>query len=244
MNFKLKLSIILFTCFLVSSAQAQECYLQIDGKEILDPHAVSSLAFSLISSHVEPLAEMPAGGIKASENDCIYKVSVNKDQEKIFLALNGRNYNGTGISQLKGLEGIHQALLVALKLIEQPKIVKSSKVVKPCDENSDVIDYNCPKSLNQARGVAIISYQCMENPCAPQSILKLRATDVAKLVAMSELSKLLGVNVQTLQSVKSGRMSKNEIQTISGAVLKGVRFAEPVVEGDEVSIVVTAKVEQ
>ena len=61
---------------------------------------------------------------------------------------------------------------------------------------------------------------------------------------MSELSKLLGVNVQTLQSVKSGRMSKNEIQTFSGAVLRGVRFAEPVIEGDEVSIVVTAKVEQ
>ena len=80
MNFKLKFTIILFICFLVSSAQAQECYLQIDGKEILDPHAVSSLAFSLISSHVEPLAEMPAGGIKASENDCIYIVSVNKDQ--------------------------------------------------------------------------------------------------------------------------------------------------------------------
>ena len=230
--------LIIFISFLIFSVKAQACYLQIAGKEPLDIQVVHSLAFSLISTHVEHLKQMPAGGIKASENDCIYIVSVNKDQEKIFLALNGRKYNGTGVSQLKGLEGVHQALLVALKLIEPPK------VVKPCDENSDVIDYNCPKSLNQARGVAIISYQCMETPCAPQSILKLRAIDVAKLVAMSELSKLLGVNVQTLQSVKSGRMIKNEIQTVSGAVLRGVRFAEPVFEGDEVSIVVTAKVEQ
>ena len=236
--------LIILISFLFVSFKAQACYLQIDGKEPLDIQAVHSLAFSLISTHVEPLEEMPAGGIKASETDCIYKVSVNKDQEKIFLALNGRKYNGTGVSQIEGLEGIHQALLVALKLIKQPKLLKPSKEVKPCDENSDVIDYNCPKSLNQAMGVAIISYQCMEDPCAPQSILKLRAIDVAKLVAMSELSKLLGVNVQTLQSVKSGRMSKNEIQTVSGAVLRGVRFSEPVIEGDEVSIVATAKVEK
>lgn len=72
-------------------------------------------------------------------------------------------------------------------------------------------------------------------------MLKIRATDVAKLVALDELSKIIGVSIQSMQSVKAGRISKSEIETKSGGVLKGVKFSEPIFEGDQVSVTATAE---
>ena len=93
-----------------------------------------------------------------------------------------------------------------------------------------------------AKGVASISHQCVKNPCARRSILKMRAIDVAKLYAMDELSKLLGVTVNSLKVTSKGKITKNQIKTRSGGLLKGVRFSDPVFKGDEVSIEVTAEV--
>ena len=229
---------ILILSFSFIALQTQACYLQTEAPEKFDLKAVHSIAFSLISAHVETLDEMPIGGLKPSPEDCFYKVSVNQDQEKIFLSVSGRKFSGTGVSQLIGIEGVHQALLVALQRI------KPELKTQFCNEYENLLPEQCGKGLNRATGIASISYQCVEEPCPPQSVLKLRATDVAKLVALDELSKILGVNVQSLKAVKSGRISKNEIETQSGGVLKGVRFSEPVFQGDEVSIVVTAKIEK
>ena len=82
----------------------------------------------------------------------------------------------------------------------------------------------------------------MKNPCARKSVLTLRAIDVAKLYAMDELSKLLGVTVNSLKVTSKGKITKNQIETRSGGLLKGVRFSDPVFKGDEVSIEVTAEV--
>jgi hypothetical protein len=98
------------------------------------------------------------------------------------------------------------------------------------------------QNIFSATGVASISHQCVKHPCARQSILKLKATDVAKLYAMDELSKLLGVTVNSLKVTSKGKITKNQIKTTSFGLLKGVRFSGPVFKGDEVSIEVTAEV--
>ena len=54
------------------------------------------------------------------------------------------------------------------------------------------------QNIFSATGVASISHQCVENPCARKSVLKMRAIDVAKLYTMDELSKLLGVTFLNL----------------------------------------------
>ena len=89
----------------------------------------------------------------------------------------------------------------------------------------------------------------MKNPCAPEEltnsnirILKWKAIDVAKLYAMDELSKLLGVTINSLKVTSKGKITKNRIETRSGGLLKGVRFSDPVFNDDEVSIKVTADV--
>jgi YVTN family beta-propeller protein len=105
------------------------------------------------------------------------------------------------------------------------------------------------QNIFSATGVASISLQCVNNPCASEElsksnlrILKLKATDVAKLYAMDELSKLLGVTVNSLKVTSKGKLTKNQIKTTSFGLLKGVRFSDPVFKGDEVSIEVTAVV--
>ena len=98
------------------------------------------------------------------------------------------------------------------------------------------------QNIFSATGVASISHQCVKNPCARKSVLTLRAIDVAKLYAMDELSKLLGVTVNSLKVTSKGRITKNQIKTTSFGLLKGVRFSDPVFKGDEVSIEVTAVV--
>ena len=108
---------------------------------------------------------------------------------------------------------------------------------------------NEEQHIFSATGVASISHQCVKNPCASEElsksnlrILKLKATDVAKLYAMDELSKLLGVTVKSLKVTSKGKITKNQIETRSGGLLKGVRFSDPVFKGDGVSIEVTAEV--
>ena len=98
------------------------------------------------------------------------------------------------------------------------------------------------QNIFSATGVASISHQCVKHPCARRSVLKMKAIDVAKLYAMDELSKLLGVTVNSLKVTSKGKITKNQIETRSGGLLKGVRFSEPVFQGDEVSIEVTAEV--
>lgn len=101
-----------------------------------------------------------------------------------------------------------------------------------------------PAGVFRAEGTASISYQCdpqTEKPCPPKTELKRRAVEVAKIFALQELSQQLGVEVGALSSAVSGRLAAEKVNTKSGAVLKGVKFSPPVVDGDELRIEILAE---
>ena len=96
----------------------------------------------------------------------------------------------------------------------------------------------------RAEGTASISYQCdpkTENPCPPQTELKRRAIEVAKIHALQTLSQRMGVDVNTLSNAASGRLASEKVTTRSGAAISDIRFSQPVIKGDEVLVEITAQ---
>ena len=93
-------------------------------------------------------------------------------------------------------------------------------------------------------GRASISYQCFpeEKPCPPEVELKRRAMDAARLMAMEDLSSKTGVSLSTLTSVVNGRATKKTIDTQSAGQLRNLKFQEPIVQGDQVLIKLSAEV--
>ena len=103
-----------------------------------------------------------------------------------------------------------------------------------------------PDDQFRALGTASISYQCdpkTEAPCPPQSELKRRAVEVAKIHALQEMSQRLGVDVNALSQAAAGRLAAETVTTRSGAVLTGIQFSSPMVNGDELSIEIIARPE-
>ena len=96
------------------------------------------------------------------------------------------------------------------------------------------------------KGTASISYQCdreTEKPCPPETELKRRALEVAKIYAMQDISQQYGINVNSVMKVVAGRMRAGEVKTKSGNKLKSLEFLDPIEDGDEISIKIVAEVE-
>jgi len=96
------------------------------------------------------------------------------------------------------------------------------------------------------KGTAGISYQCNpenEKPCPPESELKRRALQVARILAMQDVCQQAGIDVNSVVMVVSGRLEVGEIKTKSGVTLKKLEFLDPVIIDDEVSIKIVAEVD-
>ena len=95
-------------------------------------------------------------------------------------------------------------------------------------------------------GTASISYQCdteRERPCPPVSVLKRRALQVARILAMQDVCQQAGIEVNSAMMVVSGRLAFGEIKSKSGFTLKKLEFLDPVIEGDDVTIRIVAEVD-
>ena len=95
------------------------------------------------------------------------------------------------------------------------------------------------------KGTASISYQCdpeTEKPCPPVSILKQRALQVARILAMQDVCQQAGIDVNAVMMVVSGRLAIGEVKAKSGFTLKKLEFLDSVINGDEVTIQVVGEV--
>lgn len=223
-----------FCVFCVQTVYAEPCYLQVKSKSLMKE--ISSIVTPIISQHAERIHPFPLEGIRSSENHCIYEVAITESGSERVLSISGRKLNTTGETRRSGIKGVQQALLKAIYR------AKPNSRTELCNNYPDLLTKECGKSTQSVTGYASISHQCLGTPCAPKTVLRLRAIDVAKLVAMDELAKKLGVNVNSIQSAKRGRMGKNLIKTTSGGTLRGVTFSSPIIRGDEVSIIATANI--
>jgi len=108
-------------------------------------------------------------------------------------------------------------------------------MLKPVVQNQQIV----------GRGSASISYQCMdgENPCPPKSELKRRAIEVAKLMALQNISEITGVDTSTLSSVVNGRLTNSSVKTKTHKVLNRLEYGNPIAFEDELSIEITMEVE-
>lgn len=96
-----------------------------------------------------------------------------------------------------------------------------------------------------ATGTASISYQydpeTEKVPPSPAE-LKRRAIRVARIHAMEAIGLKMGVEVESLNEVVMGRLKMRKVVTRSGKVLHNLKFHEPIISGDEVSVKVSAQV--
>ena len=81
-----------------------------------------------------------------------------------------------------------------------------------------------------------------ENPCPPTTELKRRAIDVARIMAMEDLSTKTGVSVSAVKQVVSGLSTNNVIDTNTAAQLRNLKIHDPVIQGDEVMVKLSAEV--
>jgi len=221
--------------FTGQSSFAQNCYLQIEGRNL--SKEISSLSQSFISQYVEHVQSIPIQGNKITQKHCIYKITVNQKNNNIIISISGRNLNSIGDSKLQGIDGIQQALLKALYR------GNPNKISELCNNYSNFLEIECRRDIQSVIGYASISHQCAKSPCPSQTILKLKAIDVAKIIAMDELAMKLGVSVKSIQTVKNGRMEHDVVETKSGGHLINVIFSEALIKDDEVSIRATAEIQ-
>ena len=189
---------------------------------------------SLLSEFIEPISSIPIEGLNLKKNHCFYEISSRKNNGKTFVSISGRKLNASGESTLGGIEGIQQALLEAIYR-GKPEVRSDL-----CESYGDILR-GCQASQESVVGIASISYQCFEEKCPPRNVLVQRATDVAKIMAMDQLAKKLGVSVESIQAVENNRMKKSTIEVKSQAMLKNVQFSKPQIHEDEVHIEASAK---
>jgi hypothetical protein len=114
-------------------------------------------------------------------------------------------------------------------------------------------EYNASNVLNKkeqfvvfhGKGSAIISHQCdlqNENPCPPTQELKRRALEVAKILAMEDISKKINVDVTSLKRVVSGRLQHGVVEMNSGNTLRNIHYLPPTIKDDIISIEINAEV--
>jgi hypothetical protein len=124
--------------------------------------------------------------------------------------------------------------------------VISGKTVKieASDVPAEMLDPVMEKGSVIGQGTASIQYQCPpnENPCPPTTELKRRAIDVARIMAMEDLSTKTGVSVSAVNQIVSGRSTNNVINTNTSSQLLNLKIHDPVIQGDEVMVKLSAEV--
>ena len=134
-----------FCCFLQFSFSlfaAETCYVYVKKSGPLEYEDVSSTAIALISQHVEPVQAVPDEGI--SSKDCAYEISVATSGNKTILTLGGAKANSIGDSALSGVDGLTQALLVAIyRTLDQASLEHEQQKMEICNRYGRYLEQEC-----------------------------------------------------------------------------------------------------
>ncbi|MGK5094510.1 hypothetical protein WDW89_21160 [Deltaproteobacteria bacterium TL4] len=158
----------------------------------------------------------------------------------------------SGLSQAQVLiTGTFQKWGNAYSVMAQAVDIGSGKVLEgktvriaESDIPPDLLEPVTSGDTIQGEGHASISYQCFpeEKPCPPAVELKRRAVDAARLMAMEDFAAKTGVSLSAVNQVINGRAGNKTIESQVSGQLRNVKIQEPVIQGDEVIIKMTAEI--
>jgi len=125
------------------------------------------------------------------------------------------------------------------------RVISGKRVkIEASDVPTEMLEPVLEKGSVIGQGTASIQYQCPpnENPCPPTTELKRRAIDVAKIMAMENLSTKIGVSVSAVKQIVGGLSTNNVIYTDTAAQLRNLKIHDLVIQGDKVMVKLSAEV--